>query len=757
MIKKLSTVILAVIIIMVTPMVTFADGTISNTNLNNSHSLNYYSYSDYYESEPNNSISTADVLSGNCFVYGSLNNYDVDYYRFTISSNGIAIGFTLTATGHEVLAMIEDSNGNVVTSSDRSYSNGKYIGTILTTLKSGTYYLVLFNSKADKSSNYEFYLNVGSSNNGSSNNGGSSTSCTHEYSNACDWSCNKCGEIRSTAHSYIGACDTTCNICGEKSYRSAHTYTSDCDTICDVCYETRSSQIAHTYTSDCDTRCDLCNIQRHTLIAHTYSNACDTSCNVCNFIRGVPHFYTNTCDEVCNECGYVRTVLQHTYTNNCDAICDICGYVRTPAEHKYSNTCDESCNICGECRTELVHSYSNDCESKCINCDYVRESLEIPHCYSSDCDSECNNCGWVREPIDDHIYSNGCDSHCNKCGEKRETIIHTYDSGCDSKCNLCGAIQTTIKHTYDSSCDLKCNWCSKQRSTVKHNYEDCYKYYTEEIYGSWSISVTKTGVYTFKPNNNYIDDFDIHSIIIFDKNNNRVIYNEEFDGFPLIKGQKYTISFRSNREEVIKGEIVWSAIEISSIIFPDTSAGGWYNNAVTYVVGAGIMGGYQNGKFGIADGIQRQDFLVMLSRLDGVDLTTYGAKHSAFPDVPEDSYYEAAVNWGSEKNIVTGYNNGKFGVGDKITREQIVTFLYRYANHKGLDINYTVTRENAIKKQYSDYKNVSGFAKDAVLWAIEKGIINGKTSTNIVPQGNAQRCEVAKIMYNIFLNNIFNQ
>ena len=95
--------------------------------------------------------------------------------------------------------------------------------------------------------------------------------------------------------------------------------------------------------------------------------------------------------------------------------------------------------------------------------------------------------------------------------------------------------------------------------------------------------------------------------------------------------------------------------------------------------------------------------------------------------------------------------NGKFGVGDMITREQIVTFLYRYAKYKGMDVeNLSDTKA----KKYPDFNIVSDFSKDAIIWAIDKGVINGK-SGYIAPQGNAQRCEIAQIMYNIFLKDIF--
>ena len=187
-----------------------------------------------------------------------------------------------------------------------------------------------------------------------------------------------------------------------------------------------------------------------------------------------------------------------------------------------------------------------------------------------------------------------------------------------------------------------------------------------------------------------------------------------------------------------------------STIFPDTANNGWYSNAVRYVYENGIMSGYSNGKFGTSDGIQRQDFLVMLARYDGVDLTQYEYDCN-MPDVARDSYYESAVNWGVEKGITTGYESGKFGVGDKITREQLVTFLYRYAKYKNIEVeNVTDTKAKA----FPDYNKVTDFAEAPIIWAIDKGVINGK-SGYIAPQGNAQRCEIAQIMYNIFQKDIF--
>ncbi len=289
-------------------------------------------------------------------------------------------------------------------------------------------------------------------------------------------------------------------------------------------------------------------------------------------------------------------------------------------------------------------------------------------------------------------------------------------------------------HTYEDNNDTVCDVCGFVRM-------------------EWQISRDTTGVYDIKPSQIF-SGFNKDSITVSDKNGDVVVYNGAKYGWPLVAGQTYTVVF--NKEYGVSDDMVWSSINKAVAIFPDTPANQWYSDAVTYSVGRGLISGYgATGMFGTADSIQRQDFLVILARLDGVDLSTYANKGSKFPDVVKGSYYEAAVSWGVENGITTGYQNGKFGVGDKITREQLVTFLYRYANHKNLDTSYTADEKSKVKNTYSDYKKVTNYAIDPVVWAVTNGVISGKTATTIVPGGNALRCEVAQIMYNIFLNDIF--
>ena len=270
------------------------------------------------------------------------------------------------------------------------------------------------------------------------------------------------------------------------------------------------------------------------------------------------------------------------------------------------------------------------------------------------------------------------------------------------------------------------------------------------------IKVLETGIYYIWPDerSSWID-LDYLDPVILDSNNNIVTYNEDEESWALIGGQEYVMiaeySFSYHSDY---NDFSYELVRDRKNIFPDAASGQWYSDPIAYAYSTGIMKGYANGMFGTSDGIQRQDFLLMLARYSNVSPYSYAYSNlGGFTDLDSYAQYAYAVNWGYEKGIVTGYENGKFGVGDKITREQLVTFLYRYANYKGLDMTVTAKGE-AKAKAYPDFALVSDFAEDAVIWAIDRGIINGK-SGKIEPQGTAQRCEIAQIMYNIHTKNIF--
>lgn len=92
--------------------------------------------------------------------------------------------------------------------------------------------------------------------------------------------------------------------------------------------------------------------------------------------------------------------------------------------------------------------------------------------------------------------------------------------------------------------------------------------------------------------------------------------------------------------------------------------------------------------------------------------------------------------------IVNGIGDGLFAPDDQITREQIVTILYRFAKFRGLDVGDTTD----LAKKFTDAARVSDYAKEALSWAVAVGIINGMPDNTIAPQNSATRAEVATII-----------
>jgi len=114
------------------------------------------------------------------------------------------------------------------------------------------------------------------------------------------------------------------------------------------------------------------------------------------------------------------------------------------------------------------------------------------------------------------------------------------------------------------------------------------------------------------------------------------------------------------------------------------------------------------------------------------------------PDVVKGSYYAAAVNWAVDNGIIGGYTSGakagKFGVGDPITREQVCVILYRYMGSPA------VTDAETTLAPFADAGKISSFAKNAVVWAIQNGVISGKKPDTLAPTVTASRAEIATIV-----------
>ena len=178
--------------------------------------------------------------------------------------------------------------------------------------------------------------------------------------------------------------------------------------------------------------------------------------------------------------------------------------------------------------------------------------------------------------------------------------------------------------------------------------------------------------------------------------------------------------------------------------FTDVSTSDWFYSDVMFVYENGLFSGTDSRSFSPNASMTRAMLVTVLYRLEGEPA---GTGSSSFSDVRSGSYYEKAVAWAAANGIVTGTGSTSFSPDAKVTREQLAAILYRYAQYKKLD-----TDAGAKLDSFSDAGNVSGYASEALSWAVSEGLING-ASGRLMPKGDATRAQVAAILHR-FVENV---
>ena len=172
--------------------------------------------------------------------------------------------------------------------------------------------------------------------------------------------------------------------------------------------------------------------------------------------------------------------------------------------------------------------------------------------------------------------------------------------------------------------------------------------------------------------------------------------------------------------------------------FSDLEPGAWYEEGVRWAIDSGIMNGVGGGLFDPNGSTTRAMLVTMLWRMEG---EPFPETASPFKDVVPGAWYADAVTWAMENGIVTGYDPETFGPNDIVTREQIVTILYRYAKFLGLDTGAHDTLD-----AYTDADTISDWALDAFRWAVAVGVIKGVSATELSPKTEATRAQVATML-----------
>ncbi|MBU5433018.1 S-layer homology domain-containing protein [Intestinimonas sp. MSJ-38] len=177
--------------------------------------------------------------------------------------------------------------------------------------------------------------------------------------------------------------------------------------------------------------------------------------------------------------------------------------------------------------------------------------------------------------------------------------------------------------------------------------------------------------------------------------------------------------------------------------FTDAKTTDWYHDGVHFCLENGLMVGYGNNIFQPDAGTTRAMIAVMLWRLNGSPIVNYAMN---FEDVKADAWYTEAIRWAASEGVAAGYGNGKFGPDDAMTREQMVTILWRYAQYKGYDVS---VGEDTNILSYDDATTVAQYAIPAMQWACGSGMVAGKTQGSgmiLDPKGSTTRAQMATMM-----------
>ncbi len=248
-----------------------------------------------------------------------------------------------------------------------------------------------------------------------------------------------------------------------------------------------------------------------------------------------------------------------------------------------------------------------------------------------------------------------------------------------------------------------------------------------------------------KIGNKLIDDIDGGISIALSGNNfnNSTVLARVYEN-DTIKIIKKAFVEGKNIYGVVDGSATIKVID-NVKIFEDISNDSWYSEAVLFAAGHELFGGTSDKLFSPNIPMSRAMLVTVLHRLE--DTPSIQNNNISFADVNIESYYRNAVSWAAAEKIVNGTDNA-FNPDNDITREELITILYRYAKH--IDIN-TGIKHNDIS--FSDKNYISEWAYEAMSWAVDNGIITGKDNKLIDPKGKSTRAEVAIILER-FIKNI---
>ena len=224
------------------------------------------------------------------------------------------------------------------------------------------------------------------------------------------------------------------------------------------------------------------------------------------------------------------------------------------------------------------------------------------------------------------------------------------------------------------------------------------------------------------------EGYALGSLTVTDRFGDAVKVTENADG-------TYTFTM-PNGQVTVNATFVETEEPAPTMPFTDVKEGDWFYEEVLYAYENGLMNGVGDNRFAPNTATTRGMLVTILYRLEGEPAVTGEAD---FDDVG-DTWYTDAVIWAAANDIVNGIGDNQFGPENTLTREQLVTMLYRYAQNKGYDVT-----ASADLSGYPDAGQIQSWAQEAMTWSVAEGIVEGMDG-NLNPAGSATRAQIATIL-----------
>lgn len=176
--------------------------------------------------------------------------------------------------------------------------------------------------------------------------------------------------------------------------------------------------------------------------------------------------------------------------------------------------------------------------------------------------------------------------------------------------------------------------------------------------------------------------------------------------------------------------------------FEDVADSHWFADEVAYCVKKGYMKGMSETVFSPNTVLTREQFVLILANMAGVNTDAYKDMDSGMTDVKTGQWFSGAVYWAVNEGYVQGVSEGVFGRGQSITRSQLARLLYLYAEKQGMDM----TVEGDPFESFADTSKIQSWAYDNLKWAVSKGIITGVKADELSPNTTATRAQTARML-----------